>query len=133
MTKYILEATHEIRPEPDARSRKLLEYDKIIADLARHAHSSLGRERCLELVPDSDLATVQQRQAETDDAVKILLERGSLPLSGINDIRSSVARTAAGGVISAGELLRVSAPFWAPSAVWPALSLWPAPVNASCL
>ncbi len=107
MTKYILEATHEIRPEPDARSRKLLEYNKIIADLARHAHSSLGRERCLELVPDSDLATVQQRQAETDDAVKILLERGSLPLSGINDIRSSVARTAAGGVISAGELLRI--------------------------
>ncbi len=107
MSRFVLEATTTPRPEPDARSRTILEYDKIIADLARHAHSAPGRERCLELLPASDLAEVTSRQTETDDAVHILLERGSLPLSGISDIRSSVARADAGGVLTAGELMRV--------------------------
>lgn len=93
----------------DARSLTILEYDKIIHELAQMAHSSLGRDRCDELLPVSDLAEVKSRQAETDDAVKLILEKGVLPLGGISDIRPSVARARSEAQLSCGELMRVGA------------------------
>ncbi len=109
MASIIREPDSELRPQPDARSRHILEYDKIIAELSRHARSAPGRERCLALLPSSDLDEVVTWQTGTDDAVRILLERGQLPLSGISEIRPSVARATAGGLLNCGELLRVGA------------------------
>lgn len=109
MSKFILEPLPDIRPESDAHSRNILEYDKIIIELGRHARSVPGRELCLALLPSSDLMEVTARQAETDDAVHILLERGQLPLSGISEIRPSVSRANAGGLLNCSELLRIGA------------------------
>jgi len=109
MSRIILEPEPVLRPEPDARSRSILEYDKIIAELARHARSAPGRDLCLALLPATDIDEVTTRQAGTDDAVHILLERGQLPLSGISEIRPSVARAAAGGLLNCGELMRIGA------------------------
>ncbi|HAL73920.1 MAG TPA: endonuclease MutS2 [Clostridiales bacterium] len=93
----------------DARSLTILEYDKIIHELAQMAHSSLGRDRCEALLPVSDLTEVKSRQAETDDAVKQILEKGVLPLGGISDIRPSVARARSEAQLSCGELMRIGA------------------------
>jgi len=93
----------------DARSLTILEYDKIIHELAQMAHSSLGRDRCEELLPVAVLAEVKSRQTETDDAVRLILEKGVLPLGGISDIRPSVARARSEAQLSCGELMRIGA------------------------
>ena len=58
----------------DHRSLKILEYDKIIHELAGLAHSEPGRRLCVGLEPVHDLAVVTARQEETDDAVAVILE-----------------------------------------------------------
>ena len=93
----------------DNRSLNTLEYDKIILELAGMAHSEPGRRICLALEPSADLAEVTSRQLETDDAVKVILEKGLLPLHGISEIRPSAERAASGGQLTCGELLRVGA------------------------
>ena len=93
----------------DARSLAILEYDKIIAELTGLAHSVPGHDLCAALQPTPDLAIVLSRQAETDDAVKLILEKGVPPLGGISEIRPSVHRSYGGSVLSCTELLRIAA------------------------
>lgn len=93
----------------DTRTLTILEYDKIIHDLAGLAHSAPGRELCNALRPSSVMAEVLSRQAETDDAVHLILEKGVLPLGGISEIRPSVARSRSEAVLSCPELLRIAA------------------------
>lgn len=93
----------------DTRSLTILEYDKIIHELAGLAHSEPGRLLCLALEPVSDEPIVLGRQAETDDSVKLILEKGLLPLYGISEIRPAVNRTRSGAQLGCGELLRIGA------------------------
>jgi DNA mismatch repair protein MutS2 len=93
----------------DKRTLLILEYDKIIHELTLMTHSPLGCELAAALTPVSDLAEVQYRQAETDDAVKIILEKGILPLNGMHDIRPAVTRSRSQAQLSCAELLRIGA------------------------
>lgn len=91
------------------RSLSILEYDKMIATLANLAQCEPGRRLCLDLSPSDRLTVVQERQAETDDAVRLILEHGLLPLSGVSDIGPAVARSRSGAQLNCGELLRIGA------------------------
>ena len=93
----------------DIRSLSILEYDKIIQELSALAHSEPGRRICMALEPVPDLAEATTRQSETDDAVKLILEKGLLPLHGISEVRPSVDRAASGGQLTCGELMRIGA------------------------
>ena len=93
----------------DTRSLNILEYDKIIHELAQMAHPAPGREMCEALLPVPDLPEVISRQTETDDAVRLILEKGVLPLTGISEIRPSVIRARSSAQLSCGELLRIGA------------------------
>ncbi|MDD2533427.1 MAG: endonuclease MutS2 [Eubacteriales bacterium] len=92
----------------DLRSIGILEYDKIIADLMSLAHSAPGHELCAALQPSSELATVLVRQRDTDDAVKLVLEKGVPPLGGISEIRPAVHRAGGGSVLAIHELMRIA-------------------------
>lgn len=92
----------------DIRSQSILEFDKIIADLASLAHSAPGQLLCEALQPSSDYQSVLKRQADTDDAVKLILEKGVPPLGGISEIRPSVHRAAGGSVLAIHELMRIA-------------------------
>ena len=83
----------------DSRTLHILEFDKIVALLAACAQSAPGRELCEALLPSSAIAEVSERQSNTDDAVRILLAKGSPPLSGLSDVRPAAARAAAGAVL----------------------------------
>lgn len=93
----------------DSRTLHILEFDKIVALLAARAQSAPGRELCEALLPSSAIAEVSERQSNTDDAVRILLAKGSPPLTGLSDVRPAAARAAAGAVLSCLELMRVAA------------------------
>lgn len=90
------------------KALKTLEYNKIIDRLCELAGSSLGRERCRHLLPETELEKIQEHQRETTDALSMIYQKGSLSFSGIPDIRDSIRRLEIGSSLSAAELLRIS-------------------------
>ncbi|AFS77934.1 DNA mismatch repair protein MutS [Gottschalkia acidurici 9a] len=90
------------------KTLRVLEYSKIIEKLTDKTESSLGEEIALKLSPSLNYEEVKYLQDETDEAVSLLLKRGSPPLGGIHDVLSEVKRAEIGGILSPGGLLRVA-------------------------
>jgi DNA mismatch repair protein MutS2 len=89
------------------RTLRVLEYQKIIDNLASKAQTSLGKKMCLELKPSSNIYEVKERLQETAEAFDVVLKWGSLPLEGVKNIEDTVKRAKMGFTLSPGELLRV--------------------------
>lgn len=85
-----------------------LEFDKIIDRLSSLAASPMAKERCMALVPSTDLAVIRVAQQETGDALSRILQSGHLSFSGIQDVRPSLMRLKVGGFLGMGELLHMS-------------------------
>ncbi len=85
-----------------------LEYNKITEQLAAHASSDWAKEHCIHLKPMTDLAKIEQAQAETSAALSRIYRKGSISFSGIYKIGMSLKRLEVGGVISIEELLHVA-------------------------
>ncbi len=92
----------------DDKALRILEFDKIKSRLAGLCASELGREIAGELTPKSELSAVSAMLKETSDATDFIMRRGSPPLGGLHDIRSSLKRVEIGAVLNPGELLRVA-------------------------
>ncbi len=91
----------------DARSLRVLEYSKILQQLARHAATALGKQRCLNLRPRTQVEWISQRLAETTEARQLLEQAGRPPWGGATDIRSLLQRARAQGTLEPDELLAV--------------------------
>jgi DNA mismatch repair protein MutS2 len=91
----------------DARTLRVLEYDKIKALLERHCASSLGKDLARRLQPRTEAAWIADRLAETSEACKALAERGAFPLGGLQDIRGLCRKAQVGAMLDGPELLRV--------------------------
>ena len=91
----------------DEKTKRILEYDKIINELATFAATESGRELCLELGPSIIYDEVLLWQKTTDDAVKIILEKSVPPLSGFAEIRHIILRAQTQASLSCKELLNV--------------------------
>jgi DNA mismatch repair protein MutS2 len=89
------------------RTKRILEYDKIIHELASLAATEPGRELCLALEPSNDFQEVSHRQKMTDDAVRIILEKSVPPLSGLIEIRPVLARVQTQASLSCKELMGI--------------------------
>ncbi|WP_071395973.1 endonuclease MutS2 [Bacillus tuaregi] len=87
---------------------KVLEFDKVKAQLLEFVSSSLGRELAEKLLPSTDFEEVVQRQEETDEAAKVFRIKANIPLGGIFDIRPHVKRAVIGGMLSSHELMQVA-------------------------
>ncbi|WP_167957316.1 endonuclease MutS2 [Anaerosporobacter faecicola] len=92
----------------NAKAINTLEYNKIIERLVQCAGSPLGKERCSKLLPMNQLHEIQQAQKETSDALKRILQKGSVSFSGLKDIRGSIKRLEIGSTLGMGELLQIS-------------------------
>lgn len=90
------------------RVLNVLEFNKIIDQLTKHAETSLGKDLAARLKPMTELSAVNALQAETDEAVQILRLNKAIPLGGIRDIRPSLKRSSIGGGLSALECLDVA-------------------------
>ena len=90
------------------RVLKTLEYNKIIEKLTALSASSLGKEKCSNLLPSDNLDEIKNAQKETSDALSRLLKNGSLSFAGIKDIRASIMRLEVGSSLNAVELLQLS-------------------------
>ena len=85
-----------------------LEYDKIIRMLTQHASSSLGKEKCQNLVPGEDLETIRHLQRQTGDGLSRLFCKGSISFGSVHDIRPSLKRLQVGSSLNARELLTIA-------------------------
>lgn len=89
------------------KALKILEYNKIIAQLAEYAHSEAAKSRCLALRPMTDMAEIERQQQQTKDALTRIFKSGSLSFSGVTDICDSLKRLEIGGSLNTTELLRI--------------------------
>ena len=90
----------------EKESLKVLEYDKIREMLEERAGSILGKEKARMLLPDSDFSEVEQRMAETEEAVRVYAAAAP-PLGGIRDIRPILKKVGMGAVLDTDEIVDV--------------------------
>ncbi len=87
---------------------KILEFDKILGQIASRAVTQVAKEQIASITPSQDFAKVQELQKETSDCVAMLARRAMPPVSAVSDVRASLRRCEAGGVLGMGELMAVS-------------------------
>ena len=90
------------------KALRVLEYNKMIDQLTELSASPMGKEKCRNLVPSSEINEILTAQMETSDALSRVLAKGSVSFSGIKDIRDSLFRLKVDSTLGMGELLRVS-------------------------
>lgn len=95
----------------EAQALKVLEFDKIVNMLAEHTACSLGQERALALVPQTDIEFIRRMQTETSEAKDILDSHGSMPLGGITDVRLLIHKASLDAVLQPLDLLDVAQTF----------------------
>lgn len=91
------------------RTLRVLEFTKVRQQLAEKAMTDMGRERCLALVPSSNMAEIMQWQEETEEATVVLQYLGASPLVSFTDVRASLTLTEKGATLSPKMLLEVAA------------------------
>ncbi len=89
------------------KSLTTLEYDKVIARLAKQCNTEQGRQLALGLLPSSDYREVVQRQRLTAEARRLLELKPNASLDGVRDIGTLVHQAGLGHTMEPGELLDV--------------------------
>lgn len=91
------------------KTLRILEYDKITAQLSALCVSEGGRARVASMKPQTDIHVITQLLEETGAAEGVLFFVGSSPVSAFEDIVPPVQRSMLGSTLSMGELLKVAA------------------------
>ena len=76
---------------------RVLEWPSLLARLASHAATGLGREAALSLAPFTDMAGAASALRQTQEA-RLAVVGDGLPLGGIRDIRQVIAAPVAIGM-----------------------------------
>lgn len=92
----------------DQKTLSVLEFDKVREQLANYTAFALGRERARWLEPLSDIQLIEERQAETAEALALVDREGGLPLGGIVDIREPLRKAMLGSILVPQELLDIA-------------------------
>jgi len=92
----------------DQRTFRVLEYKKIISQLASYTLSDLGKSLVMELNPYTDPDEVQKRLDETEQAEAVISYIGSSPMDTFPDITLALKKAAVGSILGPGELLQIA-------------------------
>jgi len=85
----------------------VLEYDKIISMLRECAGSEMAKTRIGMFRPSSDHYKIQERLAETTEAVTVITAKGALPVGQLYDIENALHLARKGGSLTMKQLLQV--------------------------
>lgn len=92
----------------NARTLRVLEWDKICQMLFDCAQSQTGKQTCLHLLPYNNLAEADLALSLTDDAEAQLFRLGSSPVADFPAVAVFAQKAERGGILSMRELLDVS-------------------------
>lgn len=84
---------------------KILEFDKIIEQLAAFADSEPGRQLCQKITPKTDPEQIRLYQKQTGDALARILKNGSTSFGSNKDVSYITKHLSIGGNLNAEELL----------------------------
>ena len=85
-----------------------LELDQILSMLADCAGSEDGKVACRNLLPNSDLESVQELLSQTSSASDLCTRRGNPNFSGVKNVEASLERAEMGGSLQPVELLAIA-------------------------
>ena len=85
-----------------------LEYNKIINTLVSMACSDGAKQTLKALMPMNNIDDINSALDETNDALTMVYQKGSVDFSRIKDVRASIARLKVGSSLNALELLNIS-------------------------
>lgn len=91
----------------DAKTLQILEYPKILDRLAGYCAFPASAEKARSLHPTTVLEEARRWQAETREALQLLMTRPDLTIGGARDVRAQVDLAMHGGVLTPSELLDV--------------------------
>lgn len=91
----------------EERTRRTLEFDKILEMLAALSPTAGAREMALSLLPDDEPETVAARLTQTGDALRLLSEKGMPSFGLVEDISESLDRAVKGATLTPRELLSI--------------------------
>ncbi|MEG2291341.1 MAG: endonuclease MutS2 [Clostridium sp.] len=89
------------------KSLRVLEFSKVKEKLKFYAVTSGGKELIDSLMPYDTCFEVRNKLQETNEALDILVRKGSAPFEGLHDVRDGLVRAEKLGVLTAGQLLRI--------------------------
>jgi DNA mismatch repair protein MutS2 len=89
------------------KSWQVLEYHKILSQLAEHCSFSLGHELALKLRPSTRDDVVRRRQQETSEARHLLDIKPTLTMGGVTNLRPLLKKARVQSTLTPGELLDV--------------------------
>lgn len=84
---------------------KILEFDKIVEQLAAHADSEPGRQLCLKISPKTDLELIRLYQKQTGDALGRLFKNGSTSFGSNKNVGHITKHLSIGGRLNTEDLL----------------------------
>jgi DNA mismatch repair protein MutS2 len=86
------------------QAKNVLEWDRLLEALARHARSSMGVHRCRALPLASELRAARTRLQETAELLSLQETDDSFPAAAFPDVREPLARASKGAPMEAHEL-----------------------------
>ena len=92
----------------DPHSRRVLEYDKVLALVARNAHWEPGSEALLGLLPAETLEEAHRRQDELREVLGLYDQAVGIGAGGLADCREALKGADRGRVLSPQDLLQVA-------------------------
>ncbi|MCD2500261.1 endonuclease MutS2 [Clostridium sp. NSJ-145] len=89
------------------KTLRVLEFNKIKHKLRSYAITESGKRLVDELAPYKSIFEVKNKLEESNEALDILIRKGAPPFEGLFDTREALERAGKGGVLTAGQLLRI--------------------------
>ena len=91
------------------RTLRVLEFEKILQELAGHAVSEGAKKKCLRIRPRREIEEIRALQQETRDGVLRMENYGQVSFSGVRPMEESFRLLAMGSPLTATELLDIAA------------------------
>jgi DNA mismatch repair protein MutS2 len=104
---FIARSAYAILASMDARSIRVLEFDKIRDRLANFTSFSLGAERARELSPTDDIRLALEWQAETREARELLEAKSDVYLGAVHDLRPLLEQALRGSTLLPVDLIDI--------------------------
>ena len=86
----------------------VLEYDKIVDKLSEYATSEPGKRMCMELLPVSDIRTIQRNLSKTDAAIARVFRKGSVSFGNNRELSGYFKALKIGSSLDAPQLLNIA-------------------------
>lgn len=89
------------------KSRKTLEFDKILTQIATFANSERAKERIMDICPMKEKLYIEELLNEVEEADKILYIHSISPSFSVDNIASALEKASVMSVLTMGEIIKI--------------------------